>query len=333
MSGERRSHLGLLWVLILSVFLVGYVHSVSLAADKITSLKVVAAWPQNNFVNDALWMLQKEVKENSKGKYEIVFRGGPEAIPTFQLVEALRNGVVEMAWTAHTYNVAQLPVVAGAKLSKLSPQEERKKGVYDFYQKLYQSKLNTYYLGRGTPGLTYNLYTTVPVNSIADFKGMTIRVTPAYKAFVEALGAACVATDPGEVFTALERKMVKGYGWPSVGISNFGWDEVTKFVIEPAFYQVDVIALVNIHTWNKLPKDFQKVINTSMQKVELEAEEHFNSLIKEDRQKIKNKGVQELRLPGNEAEKYLQIAYDADWKEVLKKDPQLGPQLQTLLAK
>ena len=47
--------------------------------------------------------------------------------------------------------------------------------------------------------MTYNLYTTVPIKGIDDFKGLTIRVTPAYKAFVEALGAAPVATDPGEV--------------------------------------------------------------------------------------------------------------------------------------
>ncbi|HUL37555.1 MAG TPA: TRAP transporter substrate-binding protein DctP [Thermodesulfobacteriota bacterium] len=305
----------------------------SMAAEKTVTLKAVSAFPQNNKMNDAFWMLQKKVKEKSKGQLEIAWGGGPEAIPTFQLVEALRNGVVDIAWTAHTFNVAQLAVAEGAKLSKLTPWKEREKGVYDFYQKVYQSKLNAYFLGRGTPGLTYNLYTTVPVKNIGDFKGMTIRVTPAYKVFVEALGAAPVTTDPGEVFTSLERKMVRGYGWPSLGISDFGWDEVTKFVIEPAFYQVDVIALVHINAWNKLPKDLQDALNISMQEVEREAFEHFAKLISQDREKIKKKGVQEIRLSGEEGEKYLQTAYEASWKEVLRKDPQLGAQLRDLLTK
>lgn len=325
----------LIWLLglVSILFMLSLTPALSIGAEKIVALKAVSAFPQNNKMNDAFWMLQKKVREKSKGQLEITWGGGPEAIPTFQLVEAIRNGVVDIAWTAHTFNVAQIPVAEGAKLSKLTPWEERGKGVFDFYQKTYQNKLNAYFLGRGAPGLTYNLYTTVPVKNMGDFKGMAIRVTPAYKAFVEALGAAPVTTDPGEVYTALERKMVRGYGWPSLGISDFGWDEVTKFVIEPAFYQVDVIALVHINAWNKLQKDLQNVLNTSMQEVEREAHEHFAKLISQDREKIKKKGVQEVKLSGEEGEKYLQTAYEASWKEVLKKDPQLGAQLRDLLTK
>jgi len=322
--------IGLLIGLALSV---GISFSAAAPARAAEKVKVVSAWPQNNKMNDALWMLQKKVKEKSSGQLEITFGGGPEAIPAFQLVEALRNGVVDLAWTAHTYNVAQLPVVEGAKLSKLTPAQEREKGVFAFYQDVYQKKLNAAYLGRGTPGLTYNLYTTVPVKSLADFKGLSIRVTPAYKAFVEAMGAAPVTTDPGEVFTALERNMVKGYGWPSLGISDFGWDAVTKFVIEPAFYQVDVMVIANINAWNKLPKNLQDVLTASVQEMEKEAYQHFGKLIREDRENLKKKGVQEIKLSAGEAEKYLQMAYEASWKEVLKKDALQGAQLQKLLGK
>lgn len=306
-----------------------YVHP----QEKPFTLKAISAFPQANRMNDAFWMLQKKFKDKSRGRGEIIWGGGPEAIPTFQLVEAIRNGVIDLAWTAHTFNVAQLAVAEGAKLSKFTPSDERKKGVYEFYQKAYQTRLNAYFLGKGTPGLTYNLYTTVPVMNLGDFKGMTIRVTPAYKAFVEALGAAPVTTDPGEVFNALQRRMVQGYGWPSLGISDFGWDEVTKFVIEPAFYQVDVIALIHINTWKRLPKDLQEIINTSMKEVEQEAYEHFRKLISDDREKIKQKGIKEIKLSGEEGEKYLQLAYDASWKEVIKKDASLGAQLKELLDK
>jgi len=330
----KRS-LGKSWLFFLvSIFFVSSLFPCPvLAQEKAVTLKLVSAFPQNNRMNNALWMLQKKVKEGSKGRLEIIWGGGPEAIPTFQLVEAIRNGVVDLAWTAHTFNVAQLAVAEGAKLSRITPWDERKKGVFDFYQKAYQGKLNAYFLGRGAPGLTYNLYTTVPVKSMSDFKGMTIRVTPAYKAFVDALGAAPVTTDPGEVFNALQRKMVQGYGWPSLGISDFGWDEVTKFVIEPAFYQVDVIALVHINAWNKLPKDLQEVLNASIQEVEREAYEHFSKLISQDREKIKQKGVQEVVLSKEEGEKYLQTAYEAAWKEVLRKDASSGAQLRDLLSK
>lgn len=303
------------------------------SADKPISLKVVSAWAQNNKMNDALWMLQKKVKEKTNGKVDLVWGGGPEAIPAFQLVEALRNNVVDVAWTAHTYNVAQLPVVEGAKLSKLTPGEERERGVAAFYEDIYQKKLNAQYLGKGTPGLTYNLYTTVPIKGIADFQGMSIRVTPAYKAFVEALKASPVSTDPGEVFTALERNMVRGYGWPSLGIADFGWDEVTKFAIEPPFYQVDVIALAHVNSWKKLPKDLQESFMQAVKEVEQESYDHFKKLINEDREKLKKRGVQEIKLTDEEAKKYLDLAYEASWKEVAKKDPEQAQKLKELLSK
>lgn len=301
-------------------------------SEKVT-FKTVSAWPEKNTMNDALWMLQKKVQEKSQGKLGLQWGGGPEAIPAFQLAEALRSGIVDLAWTAHTYNVSQLPVVEGAKLSKLTPWEERASGAYEFLNKLYQEKMNAFYLGKGTPNLQYNLYTNVQVKGLADFKGLTIRVTPAYQAFVQALGAAPVTTDPGEVYTALERKVIVGYGWPSVGITDFGWHEKTKYVIEPSFYQVDVIALVNTNSWKKLSPENQKLLTDCMQEVERDAHNHFGNLVAKDRESLKGKGVEVLSLSAGEAKNYLDAAYNVGWDNVIKKSPQEGLQFQKLLYK
>lgn len=296
-------------------------------------IKVIAAWAEGNINNAALAILQEKVLEKSGGSVEIVWNGGPEAIPTNQLGEALRNGVTDMAWTAHTFNVAQIPILEAAKLSKLLPWEERDAGVADFWDKQYNEKMNAHYLGRGTPGLTYNLYTTFPVASVADFKGRTIRVTPAYKAFVEALGAAPVTTDPGEVYTSLERHLVEGYGWPSVGITDFGWDEVTKYVVEPAFYQVDVCGIVNLKVWEKLTPEQQNAVTEAMAETERAAYDFFNKAIAEDRALITGKGIQEATLEGSEAEQYLKLAHDAAWNAVMAKDPAQAAELQAKIDK
>ncbi|MHB9150005.1 MAG: TRAP transporter substrate-binding protein DctP [Thermoleophilia bacterium] len=307
--------------------------STTAAPAETVTLKVVSAWAEGNTMNAALEMLQDTVAEKSGGRLTIEWGGGPEAIPPMQLAEALRSGVVDIAWTAHSYNVSQIPVLEGAKFSTLTPWEERDAGVTDFYQGLYTEKMNAHYLGAGTPGLTYNLYTTEPISTLADFKGKSIRVTPAYKAFVEALGAAPVTTDPGEVYTALERNMVVGYGWPSVGISDFGWDGVTKFVIEPAFYQVDVIALVADDKWAQLPEDLQQILTESMQDVEHQATDFFASLKTEDRAAIATVGVEETQLSSSEAEAYLATAREAGWNAVLAKEPDLGAQLRDMIDK
>ncbi len=54
-----------------------------------------------------------------------------------------------------------------------------------------------------------------------------------------------MTTAPGEVYTALERGVVDGYGWPVLGIFDFGLEKVTKFRLDPGFYSVDVNLMVN----------------------------------------------------------------------------------------
>jgi TRAP-type mannitol/chloroaromatic compound transport system substrate-binding protein len=48
------------------------------------------------------------------------------------------------------------------------------------------------------------------------------------------------ADRPGEVYTALERGVVDGYGWPTAGIFDLGWHEKTKFRVDPGFYTAEV---------------------------------------------------------------------------------------------
>jgi len=300
--------------------------------DKVT-IKAFSAFAQNNTFNEGLWMLQEKVKEKSGGRLEIVWGGGPEAIPTFQLAEAIKSGMADLALTAHTFNVSHIPIVEAAKLSQLTGAEERESGAFDFYDKLYQEKLNAHYLGKASPGLTYNLYMNVPINSTSDFKGKTIRVTPAYQAFVDALGAATVTTDPGEVYTALERKVVEGYGWPSIGIKDFGWEEVTEYVIDPPFYQVDCIILVSNKTWDKLPDDLKKVLTEAMQEVEVEALEFYKQEFEKDRKIIQERGVEVIQLPEEEAQKYLDLAYNSNWEKITEKAPDLAPKLRELISK
>lgn len=87
--------------------------------------------------------------------------------------------------------------------------------------------------------------------------------------------------------------------------------------------------------WAKLPQEFQEVLSAAMQatEAEAEAEKHFARLIQEDRRKIGAKGVQEVKLAGDEARRYLETAYESAWKEVLKKDAEGGQKLRELLVK
>lgn len=296
------------------------------AEDKEVTLSVTSAWAEGNTLLFNMQDFMDKVAEKTNGTVKIVWGGGPEAVPTYQLVEALRNGVVDIAWTAHTYNVSYVPVMEAMKLT--DAEKIRETGGFDFINELYKEKLNSHYIAATTNGLTYNLYTKQEIKTIDDFNGMTIRATPAYQAFVEGLGAGVVNTAPGEAYQALERNVIQGYGWPSVGVKDFGWQEVSKYIVQPAFYNVDVAIMMSDKAWNKLSRNQQNAIMEAGLEIESEANEYYVKAIAEENKILKDEGMIELNLPTNVADEYYKLAYDKGWESALKVDPENASKLQ-----
>src|SRR5256886_13654629 len=119
--------------------------------------------------------------------------------------------------------------------------------------------MTTIFLARHVDGNPFPLYLNKPISS-SDLTGLKIRITPVYRDFFQALGATVVQTAPGEVYTALERGVVDGYGWPITGIFDLGWHEQTKYRVDPRVYTAEVAVVINKGSWDKLNAAQKKVI-------------------------------------------------------------------------
>lgn len=298
----------------------------STTEEKEVTLSVTSAWAEGNTLLFNMDDFVKKVEEKTKGTVKIVWGGGPETIPTYQLVEALRTGVIDIAWTSHTYNVSYVPVMEAMKLT--DAEKMRETGGFDFVNELYKSKIKSHYIGATTNGLTYNLYMKKEIKSIDDFKGLTIRATPAYQAFVESLGAGVVNMAPGEAYQALERNVIQGYGWPSVGVKDFGWQEVSDYIIQPSFYNVDVAIMMSDKAWSKLSANQQKAIMEAGKEIEAESNEYYVNAIKEENKVLTAEGMKELVLTGTIADEFYKMAYEKGWESALKADPENAAKLQ-----
>ncbi|MDO4719177.1 MAG: TRAP transporter substrate-binding protein DctP [Peptostreptococcaceae bacterium] len=296
------------------------------SVDQKITLSVTSAWAEGNSLLFNLDDFIKKVDEKSNGTVKIVWGGGPETIPTYQQVEALRNGVIDIAWTAHTYNVSYIPVMEAMKLTDASVMRET--GGYDFVYDLYKEKLNSHYIAATTNGLTYNLYTKKEIKQLSDFNGLTIRATPAYQAFVEALGAGVVNTAPGEAYQALERNVIQGYGWPSVGVKDFGWQEVSNYIIQPSFYNVDCAVMFSDKAWSRLSENQKKAVLEAGKEIELESKIHYEKVIEEENKILTAEGMKENIFSSADAEKYYNLAYEKGWESALKADPENAAKLQ-----
>jgi len=299
------------------------------------TLKAVTAWPKTAseykafaaFVDAAEQMVAKKYP----GELKIQYIGGPEAVKTPDQVQAAQRGMVDMVFTTNAYYVSLLPEVDALKLSAFTPAEERTRGAWAYVNQLHE-KIGLYYLARLGLGTQFHLYLKKPIKS-ADLKGFNIRVSPMYLQVIKGLGGNPVVIPPTEVYAALERNVVDGYCWPSVGIGDWGWQKQTKYVVDPGFYQVPNPLVMTLKTWNGLPKKLQDLLTDAATESEKKVVADFDELAKKERPNLIKEGIQVIDLPPAEKEKFLKVAYDEGWKDILQKSPQAGAKLKELLTK
>ena len=268
------------------------------------------------------------VNETGKGQVKINYIGGPRAMPPFEVGNAVRTKVVDIANVTGAFYTNLMPEADGLKLIGKPMSEQRNNGTWAYINELHNKKLNSYFLARQFHNVPFHIYLNKRPDKL-DFTGLKIRVTPVYKDIVEALGGTAITTAPGEVYTALERGVVDGYGWPVTGIFDLGWEKVTKFRLEPAFYAVEVNVLVNLDVWNGLTAAQKKVLSDTALWLEGLDTENV-ALIKVERDRQTGAGIQPIDFGPAEAKKFLDQANDVAWQSVIKRAPDTAPKLRQL---
>ena len=305
---------------------------VSVAGAKEVTLKGVSAFAEKTMFSKNFERFIEKVNQEGKGLVQINYiGGGGKVMNPFEVGNAVRSGVVDVANDTGAFYTNLMPEADALKLTQHTIQELRQNGGWEYINKLHNQKLNSYYLARQGDGIPFHLYLTKKITK-PDLKGMKIRVTPVYRAFFEAMGATATRTAPGEVYTALERGVVDGYGWPIQGILDLGWQEVTKFRVDPGFYEVDVNVLVNLKKWQSLSLE-QQAFLIKMGKW-LESLNAENAAInKEEVKKQAAAGIQTITFSSDVSKKYFDLAYKAGWDNVLQVSPKEGAELKKFFSK
>ncbi|MGB7013757.1 MAG: TRAP transporter substrate-binding protein DctP [Pseudolabrys sp.] len=302
----------------------GFAQEVTLRAVTAFAEKTTYSRPFEKFI--------EQVNAEGKGIIQINYIGGPKAMPPFEVGNALKAGVVDVANTTGAFTTNVMPESDAWKLTERPMSELRKNGGYDYMAKLYAEKMNAIFLARLVDNNQFHLYLNKPI-STPDLTGLKIRITPVYRDFFQALGATVVQTPPGEVYTSLERGVVDGYGWPITGIFDLGWHEKTKYRVDPGFCTVEVSILVNKTTWDKLSDAQKAVLRKAAERGEAEAAAEFGAENAKDTKRQADAGILTIKFDGAVAEAYRAKAYQAGWEGVIKQSPEHGPKIKEFFAK
>ncbi len=305
-----------------------FVAAATTASAEEVTLRAVSAFAEGTEFSRSFERFVEKVNADGKGLIKINYIGGPRALPPFEVGNAVRTRVVDMANVTGAFYTNLMPEADGFKLNGKPMSEQRKNGTWDYINQLHNQKLGSQYLARQFHNVPFHIYLNKKIEKI-DFSGLKIRVTPVYRDVVEAFGGTPITTAPGEVYTALERGVADGYGWPITGIFDLGWDKVTKFRMEPPFYSVEVNVLVNLDTWKELTEPQRKLLNDAALWLEgLDSEKE--TAIKAERERQAAAGIQPLDFGPAASKAFLDRAYEVAWQSVIKRAPDTGPKLRQL---
>lgn len=304
------------------------VASAQTASAQEVTLRAVTSFAEGTQFSKNFERFIQKVNADGKGMVQINYIGGPRAMPPFEVGNAVRTKVIDIANVTGAFYTNLMPEADALKLISKSAEQQRKDGTFAFIEQLHNQKLNAHYLARQFHNVPFHIYMNKKIDKL-DFTGLKIRVTPVYKDVVEALGGTTVTTAPGEVYTALERGVVDGYGWPITGVFDLGWEKVTKFRLEPPFYSVEVGVLVNMDVWKGLTDPQKKVLSDAALWLEgLDSEN--DALIKAERDKQTAAGIQPIDLGPAASKEFLAKANEVGWASVIKRSPENGAKLRQL---
>lgn len=176
-----------------------------------------------------------------------------------------------------------------------------------------------------------HFFTNKPIKNPEDLKGLRIRTPPApiWQESVRALGATPVALPFGEMYPALQQKVIDGVELVYNNIPGGRFYEVLKYVSETGHIMLINFEVISAKFFNSLPPDYQRILVEECDKAGVETSKVIFAKEKEVKKLLIEKGmvvVEGVDIPafkkaGDKAYEVLKIsdAKEKVYKEIGKK--------------
>lgn len=315
----------------LAVSFIGFTAPQAYAAE--VTLKLVSMLPKKTPIGQTFDGFINRLNAKMKGEFQVDWRGGPEVVPQFKQPNAVRLGSVDMTLTSPSYANGILSVSGSANYSNRQYNDIKSTGYHDLMAKLHEPKGLVYIGELPVSQLRFHIFLKDPIEKLDDLKGLKIRVFPAIAPAVKALGGNPVVLPMTQIYTAMERGVVKGFATGVSGVAKQFKGLIGAYV-SPGFYRATFHLLANPKAWAKVPAPTQaKVIDFVRNADPAAYEASWDASLKDGYAQLKKDGVKEVVFSAAETEKFSKTVLEAAWNAVKAKDAENGPKLQKMLMK
>jgi TRAP-type mannitol/chloroaromatic compound transport system substrate-binding protein len=261
----------------------------------------------------------ERVREMSGGRIEIQAFPPGAVVPTFEMLDAVSKGVVEIGYGAQVYWRGTIPFTLWTwgvpfAFSALDHYDYlwHEAGLIEVVRDAFAQQ-GVHFLG---PVYSDEWGATMSRNKLSrlsDFNGVKIRSFGLGAEIWKSQGASIVTIPGEEQYTAMSQGVIDASNWGSPdGFKAVKLHEVAKFYLGPSLIKFDMEDhFMNMRAYESLPPDLQAVMNlaTRVYAVERATTSTYNSAIAVG--EMKAAGVEFSALPPEDVEEMARISANA----------------------
>jgi TRAP-type mannitol/chloroaromatic compound transport system substrate-binding protein len=291
------------------------------AAAATTTWRVQTSWPAGvGLATFKAWC--NTIKEKTGGELEFKAYAAKEIVGDFELLDGVRNGVLEAMNSFTLYWAGKVPATAFLSSYLMGLRYPHEWDIFFYSKGGLQAardifaKQGLHYVNRIHHGPNI-IHSKKPIRTIEDFKGLKLRVPGGMIAEgFAAIGARTTLLPGGEVFSALEKGTVDAADYTGPAVNwDLGFQQVTNYIwtgpagLESIYQPVDLMDFcVRMDVWNKLSPRMKEWLDAEIQ---VYSNIHFSAIQKADMEawgKFEKAGTKVTRLPAEDLPKFQRVA-------------------------
>ena len=239
--------------------------------------KMVMPWAKGLLFYDMAQHFADSVALASGGRLEIKLYPAGELVGAMESFDAVSKGTAEVGhdwpgyWKDKNENFVSFASVPFGLDTEGYNIWLYERGGLEQMQALY-GQFNLYALPGGNGGQEMGFFSNKKTVTIDDLNGMRVRTPGWYMDIINDIGASVTPLPGGEVYLALERGLIDAAEFSTPAMNYpMGFDEITKYVIEPGIHQpsVQCALFFNKDAYAKLPADLKWIVDIAAKETQL----------------------------------------------------------------
>jgi TRAP-type mannitol/chloroaromatic compound transport system substrate-binding protein len=274
-------------------------------------------------------MLAQRVAKMTEGRFEIrVFAAG-EIVPGLQVLDAVQAGTVECGQSASYYYIGKNPAFAFDTALPFGL-NARQQNAWMYYggglelMREFFRQYNIVQFPAGNTGTQMAGWFRKEVKSVADLKGLKMRIAGLGGQVLAKLGVVPQQLAGGDIYPALEKGTIDATEWVGpYDDEKLGFVKVAKYYYYPGWWEgsAQLSIYVNQKQWSELPKAYQEALEAACAEANVHMLARYDAKNTEALRRLVSAGAQLRPFPRPVMEACLKAANEL-YVELAAKSPE-----------